>query len=51
LEARDHGGLSLFSNRSAIMNTIPTNATTMDFTFVVQKTRSVEFLVKPPKPE
>jgi hypothetical protein len=28
---------------------IPTNRTTFDLTFVVQKTRSVEFLVAPPK--
>ena len=33
------------------VDSIPTNAKTMDFTFVVQKTRMVEFLVKPPKGE
>jgi hypothetical protein len=33
------------------LKSIPANAKTMDFTFVVQKTRSVEFLVKPPKGE
>jgi hypothetical protein len=32
-----------------LLRSIPTNATTMDFTFVLQKTRTVEFLVKPPK--
>jgi hypothetical protein len=30
---------------------IPTNAQTVDITMVVQKTRTVEFLVKPPKAE
>ena len=30
---------------------IPTNAKTMDLTWVVQKTRTVEFLVPPPKPQ
>ncbi len=30
------------------VNSIPTNAHTIDITFAVQKTRSVEFLVKPP---
>jgi len=33
------------------VKSIPANAKTMDFTFVVQKTRAVEFLVKPPKAE
>jgi len=39
-----------FSYR-VLVTSIPANAKTMDFTFVVQKTRAVEFLVKPPKPE
>jgi hypothetical protein len=30
---------------------VPASAKTVDLTWVVQKTRSVEFLVKPPKPE
>ena len=30
---------------------IPTNAKTMDFTLAVQKIRTVEFLVAPPKPK
>jgi hypothetical protein len=34
-----------------LFKSLPTNAQTVDITFVVQKTRSVEFLVKPPKPE
>jgi hypothetical protein len=33
------------------VESIPTNATTMDLTLVVQKTRTVEFLVAPPKPK
>ena len=39
-----------FSYR-VLVTSIPTNAKTMDFTFVVQKTRAVEFLVQPPKGE
>jgi hypothetical protein len=39
-----------FSSAIYVKN-ISTNAKTMDFTFVVQKTRAVEFLVKPPKEE
>jgi len=35
----------------AFMASIPANVKTMDFSFVVQKTRAVEFLVKPPKRE
>ena len=30
---------------------LPTNASTADITWVVQKTRRVEFLVRPPKPK
>jgi hypothetical protein len=33
------------------LNSIPTNVPTMYFIFAVQKTRSVEFLVAPPKPK
>ena len=32
------------------LQSIPSNAQTVDITLVVQKTRTVEFLVKPPKP-
>ena len=33
------------------LNSIPANITALDITWVVQKTRTVEFLVKPPKAE
>ena len=36
--------------RGASLKFIPTNTQTVDITWVVQKTRSVEFLVKPPLP-
>jgi hypothetical protein len=39
------------SNPIISLHSIPTNAQTVDITFIVQKTRTVEFLVKPPKPE
>ncbi len=34
-----------------LIDALPTNAQTLDITFVVQKTRTVEFLVKPPEVE
>ncbi len=42
-----------YSDFAAHVNlaSIPTNAQTADITFAVQKTRTVEFLVKPPKDE
>jgi hypothetical protein len=39
------------ANPSMVLQSIPTNAQTVDITMVVQKTRTVEFLVKPPKAE
>jgi hypothetical protein len=33
------------------LHSIPTNVTSLDISWVVQKTRTVEFLVKPPKAE
>ncbi len=42
----DHG--PRFSDTYLDMRSIPANAQTADITFVVQKTRTVEFLVKPP---
>jgi len=34
-----------------LIKSIPSNAQTMDLTWVVQRTRTVEFMVKPPKPD
>jgi hypothetical protein len=38
-------------DRAVLLKSIPASVQTMDITWLVQKTRSVEFLVKPPKPE
>jgi hypothetical protein len=50
-EAEKYGSEFLDFGYVVCVESIPANAKTMDFTFVVQKTRSVEFLVQPPKPE
>jgi hypothetical protein len=50
-QAEHYGSSKSDFSYTAYVKSIPANAKTMDFTFVVQKTRSVEFLVKPPKGE
>ena len=50
-QAEKSGAGNLAFGYQVALKSIPANAKTMDFTFVVQKTRSVEFLVRPPQPE
>jgi hypothetical protein len=47
-QAETYGFSYTTFSHTVCVKTIPVSAKTMDFTFVVQKTRSVEFLVKPP---
>jgi hypothetical protein len=50
-EAEQYGSGTPEFGYVVYVKTIPTNAQTVDLTFVVQKTRVVEFLVQPPKPK
>jgi hypothetical protein len=47
-EARPGGGQN---EQFAILSGVPSNATAVDLTCAIQKKRTVEFLVKPPKPQ
>ncbi len=46
--AESYGHSKVDSGYLLFVKTIPTNAQTMDFTWLVQKTRTVEFTFKPP---
>jgi hypothetical protein len=48
--AEQYGSSTPDFGYEVLLKSIPANAKTMTFTFVVQKTRSVEFLVPPSKP-
>ena len=49
-EARPGGGYDSVE-QFAMLSGVPTNATAVDVTCAIQKKRTVEFLVKPPKPQ
>ena len=49
-EALRFGHWELTNSYTLSFRSIPTNATTLNLTVVLQKTRSVEFTFKPPKP-